>query len=67
MDSGTSFVSLQDFQVRGVPNFNGHSFLETFTSNDPGGGGGGDDDDDECDDDNDDQGDDDCDDQGEDG
>lgn len=60
MDSGTSRVNFQDFQVRGGIS-NGFSFLETFvsTSNpDPG----------ECeDDDNDDQGDDDCDDQGEDG
>jgi hypothetical protein len=50
MDSGTSFVSLQDFQVRGVPDSNGFSFLETFTSTEPPGGGGDDDDDDDDDD-----------------
>jgi hypothetical protein len=46
-DSGTAFVSYQDFDD---PNLtNSHSFTENFTSNDPGGGGGGDDDDDDDD------------------
>jgi hypothetical protein len=53
-DSGTAFVSLQDFDVPPMEGFNGHSFSETFTSNDPGGGGGDDDDDDDGDDDDDD-------------
>lgn len=53
-DSGTASVTLQDLQVRDVENFNGHSFSETFTSNDPGGGGGDDDDDDDGGDDDDD-------------
>jgi hypothetical protein len=48
-DSGTGFVNLQDFQVRDNPlRPNGHSFSESFVSNDP---GGGDDDDDDGDDD----------------
>jgi hypothetical protein len=58
-DSGEAFVSLQDFQVRGVPNSNGFSFSETFTSDAPGGGGDDDDDDDDDDEEDDDDGDDD--------
>jgi hypothetical protein len=58
MDSGTSHVDFQDFQVRGISN--GFNFFETFVSTSGPAPG-------ECDDDNDDQGDDDCDDQGEDG
>jgi hypothetical protein len=48
-DSGTAFVSYQDFDLPPIEDFNGHSFSETFTSNDPGGGGGDDDDDDDDD------------------
>jgi hypothetical protein len=51
VDSGTGFVSFQNFDD---PNLtNSHSFSESFMSNDPGGGGGGGDDDDDDDDDDD--------------
>jgi hypothetical protein len=53
-DSGTAFVTYQDFDQPAIPNFNGHSFSETFTSDDPGGGGDDDDDDDDDHDDDDD-------------
>jgi hypothetical protein len=49
-DSGTAFVSFQDFDMPDLGLANGHSFSETFTSTDPGGGGGDDDDDDDDDD-----------------
>lgn len=50
MDSGTAFVSYGDSDVPPMEGVNGHSFTETFVSNDPGGGGGGGDDDDDDDD-----------------
>ncbi len=50
-DSGTSFVSFGDTQIRDVPGFNGFNFLETFTSDQAPGS---------CEDDDDDDGGDDC-------
>lgn len=48
VDYGDSFISYQDTQLRGVPDFNGFAFDESFVSS--AGGGDGDDDDDDDDD-----------------
>jgi hypothetical protein len=55
-DSGDSFVSHADTQIRGMADFNGFSFGETFTSTAFTGDDGGDDDGDDGDDDGDEDG-----------